>query len=202
MTKKYYAYVVPRERAQGVTDDWAKCEKIIRGKSGARVKAFMTREEAEQWLRLGAQYSVRRVKKLSKGVYFDAGTGRGKGVEVSVTDEEGKNLLHTALSKKQLNAFGKLVLRGKASVNFGELLACKYALEIAFREGIRRVFGDSRLVLAYWSRGFAKKETLPQRVLDEICDVTRLRKEFEARGGKVEYIRGDDNPADLGFHRS
>ena len=37
---------------------------------------------------------------LEPGIYFDAGTGRGAGVEISVTDEQGKNLLHKALAQK------------------------------------------------------------------------------------------------------
>jgi hypothetical protein len=32
-------------------------------------------------------------------------------------------------------------------------------------------------------------------------DVAELRERFEAAGGSVLRISGDDNPADLGFHR-
>jgi ribonuclease HI len=34
-----------------------------------------------------------------------------------------------------------------------------------------------------------------------IGKVTSLRREFESVGGSIEFISGDFNPADLGFHR-
>ena len=77
----------------------------------------------------------------------------------------------------------------------------KYALQIAAKEGIKKIFGDSKLVLSYWSKGRVKDNTLSDNAYDLIDEVAGLRKEFEADGGIVNYISGDDNPADLGFHR-
>src|SRR3989344_4910466 len=90
MKQKIYAYSVPRTGKQGIAESWKECEKIVKGEENARFKGFKSRSDAEEWLRLGADYSVK--KKMPSGIYFDAGTGRGQGVEVSVTDEEGSDL--------------------------------------------------------------------------------------------------------------
>ena len=156
--KKYYAYFVPTGGAKGkagVTDSWTVCEKLVSGKTGARFKAFESRADAEAWLGQGAMYESRAARphpKLEPGIYFDAGTGRGEGVEISVTDEKGKNLLHKAVSKSDLNKFGKHRVGEDATNNYGELLALRYALEIARADGIKKIFGDSKLVIDFWSR--------------------------------------------------
>jgi len=199
MKIKFYAYLLPDGR-HSVVNDWKKCEKIVSGVFGARFKGFRTKEEAEKWLMLGARYEIKNVKRMKSGVYFDAGTGRGEGVEISVTDEHGKDLLHRALSKKYLNRFGKSLVGRDATNNYGELLAMKYAIQIAMKEGIRKVFGDSRLVIDYWTKWHVKKDVAPE-TLALAREVAKLRAEFEKHGGEVIRISGDDNPADLGFHR-
>lgn len=204
--KKYYAYFVPdgaeEKVVRGVTDDWAECEKIVSGKTGARYKAFDDRDDAERWVKQGAVYEAKPQPKLARGIYFDAGTGRGDGVEVSVTDERGKNLLHKALSRRQLNRFGKHLV-GDASVtnNYGELLALRHALAIAKKLRVKKVFGDSKLVIDYWSRWHIKRKELPEETVALANEVAKLREKFEKNGGAVERISGDHNPADLGFHR-
>ncbi len=201
--KKYYAYSVPGG-ARGVTDDWKKCEKIVSGVTGARFKAFKDRTAARRWLALGARYesksTLRRAPK--PGIYFDAGTGRGAGVEISVTDEKGKDLLHKALFRKELNRFGKHLLGDpSATNNYGELLALRYSLEIAKKEGIKKIFGDSRLVIDYWSKWRMKRKKLPQRTVELVNEVAKMREAFEEKGGVVQKISGAHNPADLGFHK-
>lgn len=204
--KKFYAYFVPNGKA-GVTDSWAVCEKFVSGKTGARFKAFDNRSDAEAWLGHGAVYEPKAAKprpKLVLGIYFDAGTGRGDGVEISVTDEKGKNLLHKALGAKELNKFGKHLVRGggdEATNNYGELLALKYALEIARVTRAKKVFGDSKLVIEYWSQWRIKRKDLPAETVALADEVSRAREAFEEKGGAVERISGDFNPADLGFHR-
>ena len=189
----------------GVTDSWAVCEKFVSGKTGARFKAFDNRSDAETWLKDGARYEARAAKprpKLDRGIYFDAGTGRGDGVEISVTDEKGKNLLHKALGVHELNKFGKhLVDNGAATNNYGELLALKYALEIARATRVKHVFGDSKLVIEFWSQWRIKRKDLPEETVSLADNVSRAREAFEKTGGVVERVSGDFNPADLGFHR-
>lgn len=196
--KKSYAYLLPDGR-QGIVDNWAKCEKIVSGLKDARYKAFASPDEAKAWLAAGADYRFK--KKLEPGVYFDAGTGRGNGVEVSVTDEKGQSLLDKILPKDQINRFGKHVLFGDVTNNYGELLACSFALQIAPKTKVQKIFGDSRLVLDYWSKGYIKSCEAAPKTVQLAHSVARLRKEFEAKGGTLEYISGEDNPADLGFHK-
>jgi ribonuclease HI len=198
--KKYYAYFVP-DGPQGVTDDWATCEKIVKGTPGARYKAFDGMWEADAWVAHGAVYEAKLAPKLEPGIYFDAGTGRGHGVEVSVTDEHGKNLLHKVLSKSELNKFGKRVLKNnEATNNYGELLALRYALLIAKKTGAKKIFGDSRLVIDYWSKWRVKRKDLPTDTVELADEVAEMREKFEKTGGMVARVGGAHNPADLGFH--
>ena len=198
--KKHYAYFVP-DGARGVTDDWAKCERMVKGVPGARYKAFNAKADAEAWIADGAMYEARPRPKLEPGVYFDAGTGRGAGVEISVTDEQGNNLLEKAIAKKELNRFGKHLLDDPAATNnYGELLALRYALTIAKKTKKKKVFGDSRLVIDYWSKWRIKRKELPPETVALAAEVAKLREAFEKAGGAVARIAGAHNPADLGFH--
>ena len=196
--RKYYAYLIPRTNKKGITDNWKECEKIIHGEINSRFKGFKTLKEAEEWHKAGAVYDFK--KKLEPGIYFDSGTGRGLGVEISVTDENGNNFLTKKKFQKHLDKASHFILKN-VSNNYGELLACYYALKIAGQKRIKKVFGDSKLVINYWSKGFMNKGKLPLKTNKLIKSVARLRKKFEENGGRVEYIAGDDNPADLGFHK-
>jgi len=197
--KKYFAYYISSTAANGITDSWEECKKWVFGKSNARYKSFKTKKEAEEWLKAGADYSLKN--DFEQGIYFDAGTGRGEGVEVSVTNEKGRNFLDKILSKKNLNKFGKYVLGGDETNNYGELLAFDLALKIAAKKKIKKIFGDSRLVINFWSKGFVKTKNVSQKTLKLVNEVFVLREKFEKDGGKIRRISGDDNPADLGFHK-
>jgi viroplasmin and RNaseH domain-containing protein len=199
MKNKYYAFFVPRTGEKGIAADWKICEKAVSGEKEARFKSFTNRKDAEKWLESGADYGFKN--DLEPGVYFDAGTGRGQGVEVSVTDEKGGNLLAEIVPKNKLNKFGKYFLEKGLTNNYGELLACKFALELALKKKIRKIFGDSRLVINYWSKGFVKEENVSFETLELIDSVSVLRNKFEEKKGAMIHISGKDNPADLGFHR-
>lgn len=196
----YYAYLIPRENKHGITDNWKECEKLVSGVFGARYRGFKTHEEAKEWLRAGAHYDLKPITyNLQPGIYFDAGTGRGNGVEVSVTDEKGKNLLHKVISKDELNKHGKHLVGKEVTNNYGELLGMKYALQLAIQEEIKKIFGDSKLVIDYWSKWHVKKDVAEETKM-LAHEVAKLRAEFEESGGVVHRVSGDDNPADLGFH--
>lgn len=197
MAKKFYAYSVGGKN--GVTETWAECESIVSGRPESRFKGFSTREEAEKWLEAGADYRIKHVA-VEEGIYFDAGTGPGNGVEVSVTDEKGRSLLGKILPKEALNPQGRQFAPEGATNNYGELLACKYALQIAGKESVKKIFGDSKLVIDYWSKWMVKKEVAVEtaRLAKE---VSKLRSDFEKEGGKVGRVSGGSNPADLGFHK-
>lgn len=194
-----YAYLVPGKGLKAVADTWKECERRVSGKPDARFRKFRTREQAEAWLAGGANYADKPSAK--PGIYFDSGTGRGKGVEISVTDEKGDDLLWKVLPKGKINRFGKHWVFKDASNNYGELLACFFALKIALKEDAKKVFGDSKLVIEYWSKGRIKKNEVDAETVALAGKVKKLRKGFEARGGAVARVHGDENPADLGFHR-
>lgn len=205
----YYAYSIASENNSGITESWKVCESVIKGKN-ARYKGFKTIQEAKDWLTSGAKYeytpkSERTISKpvntiLEKGIYFDAGTGRGIGVEVRVTDEKGNNLLHEAAPKEYINQFGNYLAPKGSTNNYGELFGCYAALKIALKHNIKKVFGDSKLVIDYWSRGHIKSH-LPESTIKLAEMVKSLRYEFERSGGVIVHVSGDINPADLGFHR-
>lgn len=200
-TKKYYAYTVPSIGAQGITSVWDECKVIVSGKHDARYKGFKTQREAEEWLRAGARYEIKVKKEAQPGIYFDAGTGRGNGVEISVTDEYGNDLLQKVVAKELINKHGKHLLAIDKTNNYGELLACKYALDLALQEGVKKIFGDSKIIIDYWSRGRIKAEGIAPETRSLAFAVKKLRDTYEEKGGEILRISGDDNPADLGFHR-
>ena len=185
MRNKYYSYFVPRTKEKGITDNWKDCEKMVKGETGARFKGFPEKKEAQEWLEMGASYDSK--KELEPGIYFDAGTGAGNGVEIQVSDKTGKSFTKKLLGKDVTN-------------NFGELTALKYALEIALEKNVFKIFGDSKLVIEYWSKGYIKYE-VGEETVNLAQEVKILRKEFEKKGGKIILISGGANPADLGFHR-
>jgi len=193
-TRKFYAYSTNEKK--GVTDTWPECQIIVAGKK-ARYKSFESRDEAERWLEAGADYNIKHLAK-EDGVYFDAGTGRGNGVEINVTDKNGKSYLFEILPN--LNKKGHYLIPKDATNNFGELLASKYALEIAIKKNIKKIFGDSKLILDYWSKGYIKKE-VGEETVALAKEVKVLRFQYEKRGGQLVYISGGSNPADLGFHK-
>lgn len=195
---KYYAFKASGK--SGVADSWPECESAVKGVTGAKYKGFSTREEAFAWLDAGADYAVKHVN-LEPGIYFDAGTGAGNGVEISVTDEHGKSLLHEILPAAQINERGFHLLGEGVTNNYGELLALKYAIGIAERLGVKKIFGDSKLVIEFWSKWRIKTSEVAEETAELAKAVAFARQEYEKGGGTVERISGGRNPADLGFHK-
>mgnify|MGYP001613235080 FL=1 len=204
---KFYAYWMSNR--QGIVSSWPECESIVKG-AKARYRGFPTRDQAQKWLDGGANYEVgkkaARKKTLAAelpkdGVYFDAGTGRGY-TEARVTDIDGTPLTFMALAEDEVTKEGNLKLEGKTN-NYGELTACSLAIKIAMMTDKKTVLGDSKLVIEYWSLGKIRKETAAgdAELLKLVRKVQMLRRQFEAKGGRLVHISGDVNPADLGFHK-
>lgn len=202
MAKKYYAYYIISSEKKGICDNWDECKNIVQGEK-SRYKSFKTYEEAEEWLLGGAEYIKKEeVKKnLPEGIYFDAGTGRGIGVEVRVVLKDGTPLLEKYLPKEKVNNFGNYLAPKGATNNFGELIGIYFALKIAEKEEIYNIYGDSSLVINYWSKGHIKKDNVAEDTYNLAMKVKTEREKFERRGGQVSHISGDFNPADLGFHK-
>ena len=213
--QKYYAYFFDEEN-NGIVNTWAECEKIVQG-TKARYKSFIDKSVAQDWLDSGASYE-RNIglnapvnTTLEKGIYFDAGTGRGIGVEVRVTDENKENILDKispSALKKILkdtawfkNEFGNIQVETGKTNNFGELIGFYFALNCAKLLKYNVISGDSRLVIDYCSMGRFHESSLEQDTIKYINKVILLRKEFENNKGIVKHISGDINPADLGFHK-
>ncbi len=194
--KKYYAYSVDIEK--GITESWPECQRIVSGVPAAKYKSFESRGEAERWLEAGANYKIKHLA-AAAGIYFDAGTGGGNGVEINVTDARGQGLLYRVLPESDLSQKGHYQVK-RVTNNYGELLACKYALQLALETGEMKVFGDSALVIDYWSKGHIKNE-MGADTIDLAKEVAKLRWRFEQNGGELARISGGANPADLGYHK-
>lgn len=195
------------DNSSGIVKTWLECEKIVKGKK-ARYKSFKNEDEARDWLESGANYEKKQdekdelIKKLDKNaIYFDAGTGRGAGVEVRLTDFSGNSLLYDILDNKKINEFGNYFVSKNRTNNFGELVGLFAAIKYALKYNIKLICGDSSLVIDYWSKGNFNSKNLEQDTINLIKRVTNMRKQFERENGKIEKISGDVNPADLGFHK-
>ncbi len=197
---KIYAFFLEKELKSGITTSWEECKNLVQGHK-ARYKSFLTKEEAEKWLAEGALYEKKEPLSLTPGIYFDAGTGRGIGVEVKVTNEKGDSLLQLIVPKDKINSFGNYTTKPGSTNNFGELLGCYIALKAAEKTGALSIFGDSKLIIDYWSKGAIKRSEVAQETVELADKVKKLREQFENRGGVISYISGDINPADLGFHK-
>ncbi|SJZ46941.1 ribonuclease HI [Cetobacterium ceti] len=206
MGKKFYAYVLIEENSNGIVDSWDLCKEIITGKK-TRYKSFKKLEEAKDWLSKGGVYEDKKAlkeelkKSLREGVFFDAGTGRGIGVEVRVTDIKGLSYLPKHLPSNMVNEFGNFLAPDYSTNNYGELIGLFLAIDIALKENLKEIFGDSKLVIDYWSKGAFKKDNLNDKTVSLIEKVILKRKNFESLGGKISHVSGDINPADLGFHK-
>lgn len=214
--KKYYAYYFD-EKTNGIHDNWEDCKEVAYSIK-ARYKSFKTKLEAEIWIKQGGVYEIREKNEknlkniiLENAVYFDAGTGRGKGVEVRVTNNKKESLLQKITSsnfKKFLkdnnwfiNEYGNIQLDNNKTNNFGELLGLILAIRCAKKLKITKIFGDSNLVIKYWSKGFYHEDKLPKETVKFINFSIEERKNYEKNHGIIEHISGDFNPADLGFHK-
>ncbi len=197
-----------KEESKIVTN-WAECKRIVEGEKGARYKSFDSIEKARKWLDEGALYTSKKTdiqneknRLDKKAIYFDSGTGRNGSVEISVTDYEGIPLLFKAVPEGRITKYGTMILDKDMTNNFGELAALFIALKVAKKLHLKKICGDSKLVIDYWSKGLvSKKKQSDSQLMTLIKRVSKMRKEFENNGGKIERIKGSINPADIGFHK-
>ena len=206
--KKFYAYFIIDTSENGILENWSDCQKKVSGKK-ARYKSFKTFLEAEKWLNSGANYEKKEKADLTElyseldqnAIYLDAGTGRGNGVEVRLTDFNGNSLLYKIMNEKNINEFGNYYVADTRTNNFGELVGIYTAFIYAKKYGTKVICGDSSLIIEYWSKGRYNSSNLENDTIELIKKVTLMRNDFEKKGGTVKKISGDVNPADLGFHK-
>ena len=206
--KKFYAYFIIDTNENGILENWSDCQKKVSGKK-ARYKSFKTFLEAEKWLNSGANYEKKEKTDLTElyselnrdAIYFDAGTGRGNGVEVRLTDFNGNSLLYKIMNEKNINEVGNYYVADTRTNNFGELVGIYTAFAYAKKYDTKVICGDSSLIIEYWSKGQYNSSNLENDTIELIKKVTLMRHEFEKKGGTVKKISGDVNPADLGFHK-
>ena len=155
---KIYAYYLLDSKESGIFYTWNECQQKVKGKK-ARYKSFKSETEAQEWLKSGAEYEKKEKKNESlfleldkEGIYFDAGTGRGEGVEVRLTDYDGNSLLHEILDVSKINSYGNYKLSEGRTNNFGELTGIFAALKYAEKNNIKVICGDSNLVIEFWKR--------------------------------------------------
>lgn len=151
-------------------------------------------------------------------IYVDGGHNKETGDEAwgCVTDSIGNCLIKDNtyllddLSIKEVNLpVGKrhvLIAKFKDVVsqqnNGAELLALLAGLRIALRnKAIKVIKSDSQLLISYWSIGAVNRKNMDETKLKFIDEIIILRKQFEYMGGTIVKISGNDNKADLGYHR-
>lgn len=185
----------------GKNEDSEKLEDLLSYGTDAKIrfKKFETQEEADKWVEFAGNPPVDLDE---DGIYFDAGTGGGKGVRCRVTDVRGMMLDLETEADLQYDEDNNIKLEEKRTNNYGELFGMYLALQYALANDKNAIFGDSMLVIKWWSMGKYNKEKMTEVNTIELIDkTTALRKKFSEKGGRVYWISGDRNPADLGYHK-
>lgn len=208
---KLYAVVFGFESR--LFDNWDDCSNFVKGKSGVKYKKFASEQEANSWIVENLSVKTTSVEVAEKVndpsvIYFDAGTGRGIGVEVRVTDSLGNSLINKIASNSSfidlcnrygfiVNDFGNVQLPKNFTNNYGEALGCILAYKIAnLLPEVKTILGDSELVIKYWSNGVIKvKNESTVKMLKFLTDL-RASSTLE-----LKWIPGSANMADLGFHK-
>lgn len=193
----YYAYYLVKSKKSGITNSWDECKEIVNGYE-SKYKKFKTLDEAKYWL--NNDFKTKNYL-IEDAIYFDAGTGRGMGVEVRLTDSNKESLLKYIMPQNLINPYGNYFLSKKRSNNFGELTGLYLALKYAIKFNITTICGDSELVIKYWVNMQYNKENLDTDTIDLIHKTNELYKIFKNNNGNLIKISGDINPADLGFHK-
>lgn len=213
MNNNVKLYAVVNGFESKVFDNWDDCSNFVKGKSGVKYKKFSTEQEANAWIveNITVKTNFEEVAKKVNDpsvIYFDAGTGRGIGVEVRVTDSLGNSLINKIASNSSfidlcnrygfiVNDFGNVQLPKNFTNNYGEALGCILAYKIAkLMPEVKTILGDSELVIKYWSNGTIKVKN--ENTVKMLKFLTDLRASSDL---ELKWIPGSANMADLGFHK-
>lgn len=196
-----------------------------------QAEELLTQAKAKQWLgeQKAIVPIPKEIAATENVLYSDGGQNAltGDSAWGSVRDASRRDILaaHTDLCKDM--SLGQVQLpdgkRVVCAAKFGdvksqqnngaELLALVAALRIANQSlapnaptGIAYnvVASDSQLLVVYWSKGHVNgktKASMDPLKLKWIQECASQRSIFESRGGKIIQIPGNQNPADLGYHK-
>lgn len=213
MNNNVKLYAVVNGFESKVFYNWDECSNFVKGKSGVKYKKFTSEQEANAWIveNLSVKTSFEEVTEKvfdPTVIYFDAGTGRGIGVEVRVTDSLGNSLINKIASNSSfidlcnrygfiVNDFDNVQLPKNFTNNYGEALGCILAYKIAkLMPEVKTILGDSELVIKYWSNGTIKVKN--ENTVKMLKFLTDLRASSDL---ELKWIPGSANMADLGFHK-
>ena len=106
MNNNIKLYAVVNGFESRIFDNWDDCSNFVKGKSGIKYKKFASEQEANAWIieNITVKTNFEEVAKKVNDpsvIYFDAGTGRGIGVEVRVTDSLGNSLINKIASNSR-----------------------------------------------------------------------------------------------------
>lgn len=213
-----YYYAVHTGYNKGIYSTWDECKIQVDGFKGAKYKKFNNLIEAQNFI-ADIQHII---IDPNTTIYGDGGFNKYSRPDAwgSVVNGFGVDILGhfthllTDMNLKEVNLpKGKRIIivsnfSGVEQQNNGaELLAAVASLRIAINlisSGItvKTIFCDSQVVL-YWSirlKDEQRKTFDPRKVL-YIDELINLRKTFESMGGNFTKIDGDNNLADLGYHK-
>jgi len=212
-------YSVYQGRVPGVYKTWTECKEQTDGFSGASFKKFSTREDADKSFNGQVAESVSEKREDEFCIYVDGAHNKVTRDEAwgSVVDQNGKDLIEPykhllddmVLTTKNLPVGTRTLIIAKFNdvstqqINGAELLSLIAGIRIAQEIKCLTVCSDSKLMTDYWSKRLKPESKLKMDPLKSnwVEYLIKIRQNFEKIGGKIEKISGDDNPADLGFHK-
>jgi len=212
-------YSVYQGRVPGVYKTWTECKEQTDGFSGASFKKFSTREDADISFSGQVAESVPEKREDEFCIYVDGAHNKVTRDEAwgSVVDQNGKDLIEPykhllddmVLTTKNLPVGTRTLIIAKFNdvstqqINGAELLSLIAGIRIAKEIKCLTVCSDSKLMTDYWSKRLKPESKLKMDPLKSnwVEYLIKIRQNFEKIGGKIEKISGDDNPADLGFHK-
>ncbi len=186
MKKKYYA--VRKGVETGIFNNWAECEKQVKGFSGAEFKSFSTREEAEKYIsgnKLNIKdKTIENLKSKEMIAYvdgsFDQSSGYyGYGGVIFVKD--GKETF-----RGKGNEEGMAEMRNVA----GEIKGSMLAMEKALEKGMNTLYIYYDYVgIEKWCTGEWKRNKSATKKYKEYCDT--VKEKLNLVFIKVEAHSGD-----------
>lgn len=211
----FYAVKVGKEI--GVFNTWIECNERVSGYKGAIYKKFKTHYEALSFI----QDKIIEIYNKSTIIYVDGGFNNFTKPYAlgSVVNGYGLDILNFYPElTSDMNIVTKTLPVGERNLvianfndvtiqqnNGAELLATIIGLRIAIylnNIGIKvtHILSDSQLIVNHWSNKLNRTDLDPNKV-KYINELIILKQNFMLQGGRLQKISGDENLADLGFHK-